>query len=125
MEQDNVRQRVQFIAADALQVLDSLDASNVSCMKAIMTGSDESKISSIRFLRNYNLHFALPKLLPMLSDETLSADVRLCLAEALGWFNFSVDKSLIIDYIESMDLGSLDSALASELRKTIKRLRHE
>lgn len=125
LEQDNDRQRVQFIAADALQVLDSLDASNVSCMKAIMTGSDESKISSIRFLRNYNLHFALPKLLPMLSDETLSADVRLCLAEALGWFNFSVDKSLIIDYIESMDLGSLDSALASELRKTIKRLRHE
>lgn len=116
------RQRVQFIASDAIQIMDPLDDSNLSCLHSIESGSDDGRIGSIRFLRNYNLHFAVPQLLPMLSDDSLSADVRTSLAEALGWFRMSVNRKMIVDYISSMDLDGLDPGLVSELRKTLKRL---
>ena len=116
------RQRVQFLAADALQIMDSRDPSNLSCLDGLKSESDETKISSIRFMRNYNLHFAVPELLPMLSDESLSTKVKICLAEALGWFRLSVNRDMISDYISSMSIDGLDPDYVSELRKTLKRL---
>ena len=118
------RQRVQFIAADAVQVMDSLDASNTSCLDTVLhSDSEDARISSIRFMRNYNLHFALPKLLPLLSDGNVPLKVRICLAETLGWFRMSSGRDLIVDCISGMDLDSLEPEYASELRKTLARLR--
>lgn len=122
LDEDFDRRRVQFIAADALQVMDSLDESNLSWLSSLESGSDKARINAIRFMRNYNLHFAVPGLLPMLSDKSLSLEVRLCLAEALGWFDRSVNRDLIASYISSMDMEDLEPELASELRKTLKRV---
>ena len=117
------RQRVQFLASDALQIMDSRDPSNLSCLDGLKSESDETKISSIRFMRNYNLHFAVPELLSMLSDESLSTKVKICMAEALGWFRLSVNRDMIVDYISSMDMSALDPDYAAELNKTLKRLK--
>ena len=103
--------------------MDSRDPSNLSCLDGLKSESDETKISSIRFMRNYNLHFAVPELLSMLSDESLSTKVKICMAEALGWFRLSVNRDMIVDYISSMDMSALDPDYAAELNKTLKRLK--
>lgn len=122
VDEANDVQRVQFLASETIQLFDSTDAENLKCMDKLLNGTDAQKISSIRFLRNYNLHFAIPQLLPILSDGSQSLDVRICLAEALGWFNRSYRRDEIISYISAMDMDGLDPLYVSELRKTLKRL---
>lgn len=123
--EENDSQRVQFLASETVQLFDSSDKENLKCLNALLNGKDAGKISSIRFLRNYNLHFAIPQLLPVLTNENESLEVKMALAEALGWFNRSYRRDEIISFISSMNMSDLDPVYATELRKTLKRLKWE
>lgn len=62
----------------------------------------EKRISAIRSLRNYNNHKQVTQLLEVLQDSSDDLKVRVTLAEALGWFNWSIRKSEILNALEAV-----------------------
>lgn len=74
------------------------------------------RISAIRFLRNYNNHQQVPALLTILKDQTDDLEVRVVLAEALGWFRWSVQKDTIAQALKEI---SKSKSTPKELREEI------
>lgn len=74
------------------------------------------RISAIRFLRNYNNHLQVPALLEILKDQSDDTGVRVTLAEALGWFRWSVQKEPIIEAFKAV---RKDKRTPQELRDEI------
>ena len=62
----------------------------------------KSKLSEIRTFRNYKFSEALPFLLEQLKNEEQPDSVRRYIAEALGWFSFHHNRSVIIDALEQV-----------------------
>jgi HEAT repeat protein len=62
----------------------------------------KSKLSEIRTFRNYKFSEALPFLLDQLKNEEQPDSVRRYIAEALGWFSFHHNRSVIIDALEQV-----------------------
>jgi hypothetical protein len=60
----------------------------------------EERVSAIRSLRNYNNHKQVIHLLTVLKDREESPDIRIKLAEALGWFERSSVKNQIAEALE-------------------------
>jgi len=56
--------------------------------------SEKSKLSTIRYLRNYHLHALVPEILNYLQNTT-DEKQQVALLEALGWFNLSYRKDEI------------------------------
>jgi hypothetical protein len=80
--------------------------------------------TAIRYLRNYPLHEYIAVFLKLLADPTESDDVRLMMAEALGWFEYSYRREEIVPAIEKcIRSGRLSAKLESEMKKTLKRLK--
>ena len=91
----------------------------------------EERVSAIRSLRNYNNHKQVTSLLQVLHDTEEIPDIRIKLAEALGWFERSIMKSQITEALKSVyndrsspaevrnealqSLGRLDAVLFSSL----------
>ncbi len=85
--------------------------------------SDTKRIASVRMLRNNPYHPYLSSYLQVLQRVDDSLDVRVAMAEALGWFNYSIRRNEIIDVCRQMLLQSeLPDELAKELRQTLNRL---
>lgn len=86
--------------------------------------ADQAKrISAIRMLRNYNNHCQTEDLLKVLSDNTDDLKVRITLAEALGWFNWSIKKGTIIDTLNNIMIdGTTPEDLRREVLQSINRL---
>lgn len=83
------------------------------------------RISAIRTTRNYNLHTEAARFAEVVCDPTDSLEVRLCMAEALGWYNHSVYRGEIVkafDRCLASSGNNLPDELAAEMKKTIKRL---
>ena len=81
------------------------------------TGASSDRISAIRFLRNYNNHQQVPALLEILNDQTDDTEVRVVLAEALGWFRWSVHKETIVEALQAV---RKDKQTPQELRDEIE-----
>jgi len=86
------------------------------------TLAEKKKINSIRLLRNYNYHGAVESLC-RLAKTAKSDEVKITLIEALGWFNISYNKPLIIQACkEILNDASASKAVKGESLKTINRL---
>ena len=84
----------------------------------------KQRIQDIRLLRNYNRHYQVPLLLQVLGDEDEDLIIRTTMAEALGWFNLSVEKGLIVHSVEELlQQPSLPIELQQSLKQTFNRLR--
>ena len=113
-------QRVQYAAQTALQVFDpALVGGGVKLANPTL---DEA---GIRYLRNNPQHFRIPELLGFLADAAQPADLRVVMAEALGWFNNSAQRMQIATALEEQ-LGQkgLPRTLQAEMVKTVKRLKN-
>lgn len=86
------------------------------------TTSDKKKISSIRLLRNYNVHSAVPELCK-LAQSSKNDELKITLLEALGWFNASYNKAPIIQACKEILANTGTSpGVKNECTKTLNRL---
>ncbi len=87
------------------------------------TAKASERISAIRFLRNNNNHLQVSELLELLADNSDDTEVRVVLAEALGWFRWSVKKEQIINALEELrEDPSIPKVLSDEITQTLIRL---
>ncbi len=81
------------------------------------------RISAIRFLRNNNNHLQVSELLEILADKSDDTEVRVVLAEALGWFCWSVKREQIINTLKELrEEPSMPQELSDEITQTLIRL---
>jgi len=81
------------------------------------------RISAIRSLRNYNNHRQVPRLLEVLHNSEEDTQIRVILAEALGWFRLSIKKEEILSSVKKLyESSTIDPGLKAELMQTITRL---
>ncbi|WP_321518819.1 HEAT repeat domain-containing protein [uncultured Bacteroides sp.] len=84
----------------------------------------QKRISEIRLIRNNNYHFMLDDYLKLLSDDKENVTVKVALAEALGWFNYSYRKGEIIETCNKLiAAGNVSPEFSKELIQTINRLK--
>ncbi|GAA4512970.1 HEAT repeat domain-containing protein [Sphingobacterium thermophilum] len=83
----------------------------------------EERIDNIRVIRNYNFHQHVDSYLALLHDSTEPLQVRVCMAEALGWFRFSVMRPLIIESLTKLSQSpSIEKELKDEIIQSLIRL---
>lgn len=89
------------------------------------SAKESDRISDIRMTRNYNLHEAIPQFLEMLTDKDNSLEIRLNVAEALGWYIYSYKRQDIIDGCQKIlaTNSDLEPELKAEIEQTINRLK--
>ena len=89
------------------------------------SAKESDRISDIRMTRNYNLHEAIPQFLEMLTDKDNSLEIRLNVAEALGWYIYSYKRQDIIDGCQKIlaTNSDLEPELRAEIEQTINRLK--
>ncbi len=80
---------------------------------------------AIRSLRNYPMHWRVDALLKMVSDPTDNEDLRIVMAEALGWFCHSIERDKIAAALNDCLAHdkSLSPRLRREMAKAVKRIR--
>ncbi len=84
----------------------------------------EDRISAIRNLRNYNNHKQVEQLLSILADKIDDLKIRITLAEALGWFNLSINKDKIVACMETIARDNTENkTLKDEVAQSILRLK--
>jgi len=106
------------VAGMVVKYFDSQAKRNERSLAAIMDKSapEEDRISAIRSLRNYNNHTQVEMLLEVLADSKENENVRVVLAEALGWFRWSIHREKILKALHSV---YKDKATPKELRGEI------
>ena len=79
---------------------------------------------AIRSLRNYPLHWRADELLKMVTDPTDSEELRIVMAEALGWFRYSVERGKIAAALSDCLARdkSISPRLRREMAKAVKRI---
>ena len=85
----------------------------------------DDRKSSMRLVRNNNHHAGIPKFLSVIADSEEDTELRVIMAEALGWFTYSYRRAEIIAGcrdILSKSGDSLPEELRGELSQTILRL---
>lgn len=81
---------------------------------------------AIRSLRNYPLHWRTDDLLKMVSDPTENEDLRIIMAEALGWFCYSIERDKIAACLtDCLHHQHLSPRLRREMTKAVKRIHGE
>lgn len=96
--------------------------------KSLRTILDKSaklseRLNAVRSLRNYNNHKQVRDLLIVLNDSTDDSNVRTVMAEALGWFNWSIRKAEIVGSLNRLYPNtSTVPTLHGEVLQSIKRL---
>ncbi len=84
----------------------------------------DERVSAIRNLRNYNNHKQVNKLLEVISDSSDNIKIRITLAEALGWFNLSIKKNMIVNTLEKLLIKeNEDKTLKGEINQSLIRLK--
>jgi HEAT repeat protein len=87
------------------------------------TAEQSDRISAIRFLRNYNNHLQVAGLLEVLKDDSDDTEVRIVLAEALGWFRWSVKKESVLEVLKAVRKEKqTPKELRDEIEQSILRL---
>lgn len=96
--------------------------------KTAATGDDgpSEREFAIRSLRNYPLHWRTDDLLKMVSDPTEDESLRIIMAEALGWFCYSIERDKIADCLtDCLRHQHLSPRLRREMTKAVKRIHGE
>lgn len=83
----------------------------------------DRRIAAIRFLRNNPRTQSLDAYLAFLGDASAPLELRVLMAEALGWFDLSCRKADIRSYIRRMLGETQPDELKEELLQTLERLR--
>lgn len=88
------------------------------------SAQSEKRINAIRTTRNYNLHYEAARFAAVACDASEPVDVRLAMAEALGWYVHSISRKDIVDAFDATLNGKEDmpAVLRAEMEKTVKRL---
>lgn len=87
------------------------------------TAPEKRRVSAIRFVRNNPYHYGLDTYFALISDPENSEEVRVNMAEALGWFKYSSRKGEIMDFCKKLSADTtLPAALSAELTQTYNRL---
>lgn len=82
-----------------------------------------SRLMGANMLRNNNYHSKVDSYLKIISDSTQDVNLRIKLAEALGWFTLSYKKGDIITTCRVVAAeNGIDQRLKNELLKTANRL---
>jgi len=82
-----------------------------------------TRVSAVRHLRNYNNHRQVSELIKVLEDNEENKEIRVILAEALGWFRLSINKNEIVTSVERLLKDkNQDKELSDELTQTYLRL---
>lgn len=83
----------------------------------------EERLMQARSIRNYNYHDRVGSYLSLMEDKSQPEELRVILAEALGWFNHSVKRDEIVGRMKRMiEDSSLSVALRGELVQSLIRL---
>lgn len=78
---------------------------------------------AIRLLRNYPRSGGIEKYLQLLADDKAPEQLRILMAEALGWFNYSYRRAEILCACrQQLQHMKQPEALTAEIKQTIKRL---
>lgn len=83
----------------------------------------DKRISAIRFLRNNPRTQSLDTYLAFLNDTSVPQNLRVLMAEALGWFDLSCRKADIRSFIRKMLVEGQPDELKEESLQTLERLR--
>lgn len=83
----------------------------------------DKRISAIRFLRNNPRTQSLDTYLTFLNDTSVPQNLRVLMAEALGWFDLSCRKADIRSFIRKMLVEGQPDELKEESLQTLERLR--
>ena len=115
------------VVKEVNDVIDRNAKRYASSVKSILDKNEELKerISDIRMTRNYNLHESIPEFIKLVADKDNPLEVRVNMAEALGWYVYSYRKQEIIDGFNKIlaEDKDLDPELRGELVQTINRLK--
>lgn len=112
----------------AAQAVSYFSGQKVRYDKSLMVIQDKTaeqpdRISAIRLLRNYNNHLQVAGLLEVLKDNSDDTEVRVVLAEALGWFRWSVKKEQIVEVLGAIRKDKqTPKELQDEIGQSILRL---
>ncbi len=112
-------------AADLIAYYQRRSDSQEKSLRIITDKSEKpgNRINAIRSLRNYNNHKQVDQLLPVLKDNGDDPEVRVVLAEALGWFDLSIRKQeIVIALGDVRESGSAPTALKEEVIQSLSRL---
>ena len=118
---------VDKVSAQVSKMIKGQAKSNAGMLDKITDKSVswEDRKSSMRLVRNNNHHAGIPKFLSVIADPGEDTELRVIMAEALGWFTYSYRKAEIIagcQDILSKGGDSLPDELRGELTQTILRL---
>lgn len=111
--------------ARLLKSLERMFVQEAKTHKAVMdtTAPEAERISAIRTVRNYTFHFHVDDYLNVIRDTNNPLEVRVVMAEALGWFTNSVQRPHILSEMKAMQQSNaLPEELKAEIEQTIKRL---
>ena len=80
----------------------------------------------ISYLKNRPLNQFADEFARILCDETEAEDLRVCMAEALAWFDLSVNRGVIIEACERLlEKGGMSEELTREVTRARTRLTSE
>ena len=83
----------------------------------------KAKRSAVRTFRNYTFHNAVEPLCKSLRDKDNDLQLRVDIAEALGWFTFSKHRKTILETCDKLLLEkNLDNKIKNEIQKTKNRI---
>ena len=124
----NERLRVQMSANKALSLYPKEKVEKTiedfyAKVDRLNENEEKNRISAIRNVRNNTFHFHVDDYLNVIRDAGNPQEVRVVMAEALGWFTNSVQRPHILEEIKKMQqTANLPEDLKAELEQTIKRL---
>ncbi len=87
------------------------------------TLSIRKRVQQARTFRNYRFHEAVPELISLMSDHKTNVEIRTAIAEALGWFNLSIEKNKIVTACDKIISNNNEpESLRAEAERTKGRL---
>lgn len=82
--------------------------------------SEKQKISTLRMLRAYRYHQAVPYVLELVANEAEAAPLRVLGLEVLGWYSKSYHKSAIRSTCLHVLQNSTEESIVRQAKKTLK-----
>lgn len=81
------------------------------------------RINAIRTVRNFPFHHHVDDYLQVVKDNSNPTEVRIAMAEALGWFDLSVQRKHIAAELKQLaQQDGLPEELQKEISQTLRRL---
>ncbi len=80
------------------------------------------RLDQARSIRNYNDHLHIDAYLKLIEDPTEDTELRIVMAEALGWFNYSYVKPKIITGLKEIAKTKIPKVLKAEINQSLIRL---